>query len=61
MSGYGGNNYDSHFLARFDIPTSQNKCITVLVVMVVACSCPSPVEMFGLCTWQQSSSYILGI
>lgn len=61
MSDYGGNNYNSHFLAGFDIPTSQNSCITVLVVLVTACSYPSPVEMSGLCTWQQSSGCILGI
>lgn len=50
MSDYGGNNYNFHFLAGFDIPTSKNKCITILVLLVTACSCPSPVKMFGLCT-----------
>lgn len=61
MSDYGGNNYNFHFLAGFDILTSQNKCITVLVVLMAACSCPSLVEIFALCTWQQSSGCILGI
>lgn len=61
MSDYGGSNYRFHFLAGFDIPTSQNKCITVLVVLVTTCSYPLPVEIFGLCTWQQSTDCILGI
>lgn len=61
MSDYGGNNYNSHFLSGFDISTSQNKCKTVLIVLVAACSCPSPVEIFALCTWQQSSGCTLGI